>query len=230
MNIGIIGSSGGSAFSQIVSILDACSVADHEFYVVTDRKCGMGRFCEEHGISHALISEPNNELFSRQCLDHFGSAGPMDFILLFYTRYISPVLFREMPTLNIHPSLLPSFMGLHAVEDAFKAGCKFVGCTLHVVTESIDDGPFVAQAIAPVSQGAEIADWNRISFFQKVYLGLLAIELVGEKRILFRDLNRELVVQGDLRTSGNFNPCISSESVEKELVKLAAIQNVGFQP
>ncbi|MCB1511104.1 MAG: phosphoribosylglycinamide formyltransferase [Hyphomicrobiaceae bacterium] len=55
--------------------------------------------------------------------------------------------------LNIHPSLLPSFKGLHAHEQAIAAGVKIAGCTVHFVTAEMDAGPIVAQAAVPVIAG-----------------------------------------------------------------------------
>lgn len=52
--------------------------------------------------------------------------------------------------LNVHPSLLPAFKGMHAVHDALVAGAKETGCTVHVVTEEMDSGPVVLQAAVPV--------------------------------------------------------------------------------
>ena len=52
--------------------------------------------------------------------------------------------------LNIHPSLLPAFAGLHTHQRAIDAGCKLAGCTVHFVTPTLDHGPIVAQAMVPV--------------------------------------------------------------------------------
>lgn len=52
--------------------------------------------------------------------------------------------------INIHPSLLPSFKGLHTHERAIEAGCKLHGCTVHLVTPDLDDGPILVQAAVPV--------------------------------------------------------------------------------
>jgi phosphoribosylglycinamide formyltransferase 1 len=52
--------------------------------------------------------------------------------------------------LNIHPSLLPAFTGLHTHERAIAAGCKFAGATVHEVTAELDHGPILAQAVVPV--------------------------------------------------------------------------------
>jgi len=55
--------------------------------------------------------------------------------------------------LNIHPSLLPAFTGLHTHQRAIDAGCRFAGCTVHLVTAELDVGPILDQAVVPVLAG-----------------------------------------------------------------------------
>ena len=55
--------------------------------------------------------------------------------------------------LNIHPSLLPAFQGLHTHERALAAGCRVHGCSVHLVTATMDEGPILAQAAVPVLPG-----------------------------------------------------------------------------
>ena len=55
--------------------------------------------------------------------------------------------------LNVHPSLLPAFTGLHTHRRAIEAGCKVAGATVHLVTPDLDHGPIVAQAVVPVLHG-----------------------------------------------------------------------------
>ena len=68
---------------------------------------------------------------------------------------LTPVFMARYPRriLNIHPSLLPSFPGLHTHRRALDAGVKLHGCTVHVVTSALDAGPIVAQAAVPVLPG-----------------------------------------------------------------------------
>ena len=54
---------------------------------------------------------------------------------------------------NIHPSLLPAFTGLHTHQRAIDAGCRFAGCTVHEVTAELDVGPILDQAVVPVLAG-----------------------------------------------------------------------------
>lgn len=69
-----------------------------------------------------------------------------------YMRLLTPFLVGRWAgrMLNIHPSLLPAFPGLHTHERALAAGAKLHGCTVHLVTETMDEGPILAQAAVPV--------------------------------------------------------------------------------
>ncbi len=73
-------------------------------------------------------------------------------VLAGFMRILGPVFVNRYAgrLLNIHPSLLPAFAGLHTHERALAAGCKFVGATVHQVTAELDHGPILAQAVVPV--------------------------------------------------------------------------------
>ena len=72
-----------------------------------------------------------------------------------YMRLLTPFLVGRWAgrMLNIHPSLLPAFPGLHTHERALAAGVRVHGCTVHLVTEVMDEGPILAQAAVPVLPG-----------------------------------------------------------------------------
>ena len=69
-----------------------------------------------------------------------------------FMRILSPLFIRSFPNriLNIHPSLLPAFPGLHAQRQALEYGVQFSGCTVHLVDEGVDSGPILLQAAVPV--------------------------------------------------------------------------------
>jgi phosphoribosylglycinamide formyltransferase-1 len=77
-----------------------------------------------------------------------------------YMRLLTPFLVEAWQgrMLNIHPSLLPSFPGLHTHARALQAGVKLHGCTVHLVTAEMDSGPILAQAAVPVLAGDTEAD------------------------------------------------------------------------
>ena len=87
------------------------------------------------------------------------AAGVEIVCLAGYMRRLTPFLVdrwaRRM--LNIHPSLLPAFPGLHTHERALEAGVKLHGCTVHLVTADVDGGPILAQAAVPVLPGDDEA-------------------------------------------------------------------------
>ena len=68
-------------------------------------------------------------------------------------RVISPFLVNKWPNkiINIHPSLLPSFPGIHSLKEALDYGCKYTGCTLHFVDTGTDTGPIILQAPVEIS-------------------------------------------------------------------------------
>ena len=72
-----------------------------------------------------------------------------------YMRLLTPWLVERWAgrMLNVHPSLLPAFPGLHTHERALAAGCRLHGCTVHLVTAAMDQGPILAQAAVPVLPG-----------------------------------------------------------------------------
>jgi len=73
-------------------------------------------------------------------------------IMAGWMRLVTPVLIDAFPSriINIHPSLLPSFRGVRAVEQALNAGVKITGCTVHLVCLEVDSGPILLQAAVPV--------------------------------------------------------------------------------
>ena len=82
-------------------------------------------------------------------------AGATLVCLAGYMRRLTPYLVAQWAgrMINIHPSLLPAFPGLHTHRRALEAGVKLHGCTVHIVTDTIDDGPILAQAAVPVLPG-----------------------------------------------------------------------------
>ena len=80
-------------------------------------------------------------------------------VLAGFMRILTPefVQHYEGRLLNIHPSLLPAFPGLHTHQRALNEGCKFAGATVHQVTAELDHGPILAQAVVPVLAGDDEA-------------------------------------------------------------------------
>ena len=80
-----------------------------------------------------------------------------------FMRILSPVFVRafENRIINIHPSLLPSFPGINAQQQALNYGVKFTGCTAHFIDEGTDTGPIIMQAVVPVSASDDVTSLSK---------------------------------------------------------------------
>jgi phosphoribosylglycinamide formyltransferase-1 len=149
---------------------------DVTFVVVTDRECGVEHVCAARGIFCRRIETKDRTEFSTRAAEALKDQG-VDFVLLFFNRLVSTDLYAALPTYNIHPSLLPAFPGLRALKDTLRTSVRYIGATLHLVTEHADQGPIVAQASTPIWPPVDEAQLADISFVQRLYLALLAVEL-----------------------------------------------------
>jgi phosphoribosylglycinamide formyltransferase-1 len=116
-------------------------------------------FAQQHGIATSVVDhkafadQPQaREAFDAALMAEIDPHQPHLVVLAGFMRILTPgfVAHYEGRLLNIHPSLLPAFPGLHTHERAIEAGCKFAGATVHRVTAELDHGPILAQAVVPV--------------------------------------------------------------------------------
>lgn len=103
-------------------------------------------------IPHRL--EPSREAHEGKVAKALKDAGVEWICLAGYMRILSASFIAQFPDriLNIHPSLLPAFPGLDAQRQAFDYGVKLTGCTVHLVSEGLDNGPIVGQRSVPVAE------------------------------------------------------------------------------
>lgn len=120
------------------------------------------QFASEQGIVTEVLDHkayPTREAFDTalaQVIDRYDSPGqPVLVLLAGFMRILTPgFVSRYVGRLvNIHPSLLPAFAGLHTHQRALEAGCQVAGATVHLVTAELDHGPILAQAVVPVLPG-----------------------------------------------------------------------------
>ena len=88
------------------------------------------------------------------------AAGAEYVVMAGYMRKLTPVMLDAFPdrVLNLHPALLPSFKGAHAIDDAWEAGVKVTGVTVHFANEEYDKGPIIAQRAVPVLEDDTIEE------------------------------------------------------------------------
>jgi len=115
-----------------------------------------------------------------------------------FMRIITPVLIRAFPhrILNIHPSLLPAFPGLHVQKKALNHGVKFSGCTVHFVDEGMDTGPIIIQAVVPTLDSDTEDSLSERILKQEHKIYSRAIQLFAEGRLKIEG-RRVLVSNGE---------------------------------
>ena len=116
------------------------------------------RFAADRGIATASVDHrqfDTREAFDAELARTIDGFKPDLVVLAGFMRILTEGFVRhfEGRMLNIHPSLLPAFPGLHTHQRAIDAGCKLAGATVHFVTPELDHGPIVAQAAVPVLAG-----------------------------------------------------------------------------
>ncbi|MFM2449498.1 MAG: hypothetical protein RIS44_1948 [Pseudomonadota bacterium] len=127
--------------------------------VVSNRADAAGlAFAQAQGIATAVVNHrdyPDREAFDADLAKAVTSFSPDVVVLAGFMRILTPVFITPFAgrMLNIHPSLLPAFTGLHTHQRALDAGCKVAGASVHFVTPELDHGPIVAQAVVPVLEG-----------------------------------------------------------------------------
>ncbi len=152
------------------------------------------------GIETAVVEHRRHatrEQFDAALAAQIDRFAPRLVALAGFMRIFSPAFVERYRgrLLNIHPSLLPAFPGLHTHRRALAAGVKVHGCTVHFVTEELDHGPIVAQAAVPVRAGDDEAT--------------LAARVLAQEHLLYPRCarwfleDRLVVSDGAVRLKGN---------------------------
>jgi phosphoribosylglycinamide formyltransferase-1 len=141
------------------TLLDAMAAAGLPIeVVVVDRQCAVIDVAARHGIECEVIERTDfSDAFDRDAFTDrvVATLADHDIDLIAMAGWgtiLGPAAFAAFPgrIVNTHPALLPSFPGWHGVRDALAAGVKVTGCTVHVATELVDDGPILAQEAVTV--------------------------------------------------------------------------------
>jgi len=176
--------------SNMLALADACAAADFPAEIV-------GVFSDKStagGIAKATARGIKTFVFERKSfagkaeheaaiLAALDEVKPDILCLAGYMRLISGDFINryEGKILNIHPSILPLFPGLHTHQRAIDAGMKVAGCTVHFVTEGMDEGPIVAQGTVPIPVGdtADTLAARVLTIEHKLYPDALRLLAIG---------------------------------------------------
>ena len=166
-NIVILISGGGSNMAAIVQTAQrdgwASKLGAQVVAVISNQADAKGLdFAASQGIATAVLNHKafaSREAFDTALADKIDAYDPALVVLAGFMRILTPAFVArfEGRLLNIHPSLLPAFPGLHTHQRAIDAGCQFAGATVHRVTAELDHGPILAQAAVPVLPGDDAA-------------------------------------------------------------------------
>jgi phosphoribosylglycinamide formyltransferase-1 len=158
-NIVVLISGRGSNMEAIVRAAAAEAWPARVAAVISNRAdaAGLG-FAAAHGIATAVVEHtgfPSREAFDDRLAATIDAFAPDVVALAGFMRILTPGFVQRYDgrLVNIHPSLLPMFPGLHTHRRAIEAGCKVAGASVHFVTADLDHGPIIGQAVVPVLPG-----------------------------------------------------------------------------
>jgi len=158
-NVVILISGRGSNMEAIVHACQKESWPGRIAAVISNRPEAAGlAFAAAQGIATAVVDHKayaGREPFDAALREAIDAHAPDLVVLAGFMRILTPAFTAHYSgrLLNIHPSLLPAFPGLHTHERALEAGCQVAGATVHLVTAELDHGPIVAQAVVPILLG-----------------------------------------------------------------------------
>ena len=145
MRLGVMCSGNGTNFENIVR---TCRDDEVVVMVHNKEKCGAAKRADKFGIPHTHIKSKNEELI----IDVM-NAWKVDLIVLAgWMRIVTPKLINAFPDriINLHPSMLPKYKGLHAIERALDNGDRMTGVSVHYVNEELDGGEIIIQLEVPI--------------------------------------------------------------------------------
>ncbi len=196
-NLGILLSGRGSNFVAIADNIAAGSIPDARIAVVISNRADAPglEIARQRGLN-ALVFASKGKPREEHDREVVGALldNKVDLVCLAgYMRLLSPWFVQQFPAkiLNIHPSLLPSFPGLEAQQQAFAYGVKVTGCTVHFVDEELDHGAIVVQKTVPVldsddehTLAARILEQEHIAYSEAIRIVLEGkFEIAGRRMV-----------------------------------------------
>ncbi|MEA5018862.1 MAG: phosphoribosylglycinamide formyltransferase [Gordonibacter sp.] len=158
LKIGVLLSGGGTNLQAIIDAIANENLPVEIVKVVSSRPDAYG--IERARAAVIPVTVLNREVYvDTQAADarivaELQEVGAEYVVMAGYMRKVTPVMLNAFPdrVLNLHPALLPSFKGAHAIDDAYRAGVKVTGITVHFANEDYDKGPIVAQRAIEVRE------------------------------------------------------------------------------
>ncbi|MDF0675305.1 MAG: phosphoribosylglycinamide formyltransferase [Nitrospira sp.] len=160
LRVAVLASGRGSNLQAIVDAIEAGQVQAQIVAVISNKKDAVAlERARKHGLTDIFVDPKpfvgrpdSREAYDRSLLEILQRHEVELVLLAGYMKIVTAVLVNAYANrmMNIHPSLLPSFPGLDVQKKAIDWGCKLAGCTVHFVTEGVDEGPIIIQAAVPI--------------------------------------------------------------------------------
>lgn len=160
LRMAVLASGRGSNLQAIIDAIDKGQVRAQIVAVISNKKEAVAlERARKHGITDIFVDPKpfagrpdSREAYDRSLLEILQQHKVELVLLAGYMKIVTAVLVDAYVNrmMNIHPSLLPSFPGLDVQKKAIDWGCKLAGCTVHFVTEGVDEGPIIIQAAVPI--------------------------------------------------------------------------------
>jgi len=193
LRVAVLASGRGSNLQAIIDAIEAGQVQAQIVAVISNEKDAVALDrARKHGLPELFVDpkpfagQPDSrEAYDRVLLEVLQQQHVELVLLAGYMKIVTAVLVNAFANrmMNIHPSLLPSFPGLEVQKKAIDWGCKLAGCTVHFVTEGVDEGPIIVQAAVPVldSDTSEALAARILEQEHKIYPQ--AVQLFAEGRL-----------------------------------------------
>ena len=174
MRLGVMCSGNGTNFENIITN-PLCRKHEVVLMIHNTKKCGAAKRAAKFGIPHCRIPHKDEykmiQLFEVYQVDLIILAG--------YMRVIKNPSAFPAPMINVHPSLLPKYKGLHAVEQAINAGETVTGCTVHYVNEDLDGGEIIMQGEVPILPDDDVQSLTKAIQRKEYAILPVAIDSLG---------------------------------------------------
>lgn len=158
MKIAVLASGSGTNFQAIVKAQKKGVFKSKVTLLLSDKEKAYARTrAKELGIKDIYVNPKefsSRESFDKQLVKILRKENIGLVVLAGYMRILSPYFVKAFKNkiINIHPALLPSFKGAHAIDDAYKYGVKVTGVTVHFVDEKVDHGPIILQGVVLIKE------------------------------------------------------------------------------
>jgi phosphoribosylglycinamide formyltransferase-1 len=186
LKLGVLISGRGSNLQALIDAAADRAYPAEIVLVISNRSEAPGlERAARAGITRQVITNPSRQGFAAAADAALRQSGVGLVVLAGYMRILDGgfvAAWRDR-IVNIHPSLLPAFPGLHPQRQALAAGVRFSGCTVHFVRDEVDTGPIIAQAVVPVRPGDDEERLSSRILRAEHRLYPLAIRLFAEGRL-----------------------------------------------